>query len=193
MSSGILTRIGLIGAVLSLGLAGCTPSPTPPAATASAAFSDQVTATVVGIDRAKRGVTLRSPDGQVADVYVSDAVRNFDRIAVGDTVRLTVHVQFHVAAAGDRSLPGVIVEESMARAPVGSRPAGIWAARTQRSLQIVSVDKVAHTVTFRESDGSVDSFTVQNPANYAFADGLQPASYVTVIRTDAIAASVDKL
>ena len=61
----------------------------PPGATASAAFDNQVTATVVGVDRAKRGLTLRSPDGQVADAYVSDAVRNFDRIAVGDTVRLT--------------------------------------------------------------------------------------------------------
>ena len=60
-------------------------------------------------------------------------------------------------------------------------------------MQIVSVDKFSHTVTFREHDGSVHSFTVQNPANYAFADGLQPGSYLTVVATDAIAVSVDKL
>ena len=192
MSFNFLMRTGFVCAAISFDLAGCTP-PTPPGATASAAFNDQVTGTVVGIDQAKRGLTLRSPEGQVAEVYVSDAVRNFDRIAVGDTVRLTAHARFEVTAAGNSPLPGVTVEEGMARAPVGSRPEGIWAARTQRSVQIVSVDKVGHTVTFREPDGRVDSFTVQNPANYAFADGLQPGSYVTVVETNAIAASVDKL
>jgi hypothetical protein len=34
---------------------------------------------------------------------------------------------------------------------------------------------------------------VQNPANYAMADGLQPGSYVTVVQTDAVAVSVDKI
>ena len=192
MSLNFLTRLGYVCAAISLGFAGCTP-PTPPGATTSAAFNDQVTATVIGIDRAKRGLTLRSSEGQVAEVYVSDAVRNFDRIAVGDTVQLTVHARFEVTATGNSSLPGVIAEEGMARAPAGSRPAGIWAARTQRSVQIVSVDKVGHTVTFREPDGRVDSFTVQNPANYAFADGLQPGSYVTVVETNAVAASVNRL
>ena len=123
MSLRFLMRVSYVCAAISLGVAGCTP-PTQPGATASAAFNDEVTATVVGIDRAKRGLTLRSPDGQVADVYVSDAVRNFDGIAVGDTVRLTAHARFEVTAAGNSSLPGVIVEEGMARAPVGSRPAG---------------------------------------------------------------------
>jgi hypothetical protein len=192
MAFSFLTRMGYIFAAISLGFAGCT-QPTPPGATVSAGFADQVTASVVGIDRARRGLTLKAPDGQVAQVRVSDAVRNFDGIAVGDTVRLTAHARLEVTAAGNRSLPGVIVEEDMARAPVGSKPAAIWAARTQRSVQIVSVDKVSHTVTFREHDGSVHSYTVQNPANYAFADGLQPGSYVTVVATDAIALSADRL
>ena len=154
---------------------------------------ETVTASVVSIDRAGRGLTLRSADGRVAQVYVSDAVRNFDNIRVGDTVRLTAHARFEVTAAGNRALPSVIVDEGTVRAPVGSRPSGIWVARSQRSVQIVSVDKVGHTVTFREPDGNVDSFTVQNPANYAFTDGLRPGSYITVVETDAVAASVDRL
>ena len=187
-----LMRVGSMLSLLSLGLAGCTP-PTPPGATVSAAFNDQVTATVVGIDQGRRELTLKSPQGEVAPVYVGDEVRNFDRIAVGDTVRLTVHSRLDVIAAGNRSLPHIIVEEDMARAPVGSRPSAIWAARTQRSVQIVSVDKIGHTVTFREPDGSIHSFTVQNPANYPFADGLPPGSFVTVVATDALALSVDRL
>lgn len=182
------------GASLSV-LTGCTPAApvTPPGTTASAEFNAQATAKVIAIDRAHRGLTLQSPDGQVVQVNVSDAVRNFDRIAVGDTVRLTIHSHIQVTAAGNQSLPGVIVDQGGARAAPGAKPAGIWALRTQRSVQIVSVDKVGHTVTFREPDGTLDSFTVQNPANYAMADGLQPGSFVTVVETDAIAVSVDRV
>ena len=192
MAFSVLTRVGYIFAAISLGFAGCA-QPGAPGSTVSAGFAGQVTATVVGVDRATRGLTLKSPDGQVAQVHVSDAVRNFDGIAVGDTVRMKARVRLQVIAAGNRSLPGVIVEEDTARAPVGYKPAAIWAARTQRSVQIVSVDKLSHTVTFREQDGSVHSVTAQNPANYAFADGLQPGSYLTVVTTEVIAASVDRL
>jgi len=190
-----VTRVGYLFAAISLGFAGCaqpTP-PTPTGATVSAGFADQVTASVVGIDRARRELTLKSPEGQVAQVHVSDAVRNFGGIAVGDTVSLKARARIQVIAAGNRSLPGVIVEEDIARAPVGYKPAAIWAARTQRSVQVVSVDKFSHTVTFREQDGRVHSVTAQNPANYAFADGLQPGSYLTVVTTEVIAASVDRL
>jgi hypothetical protein len=178
-----------------LALIGCTPATpvTPPGTTATAEFNGQATARVIGIDKAHRGVTLQSPDGQVVRLNVTDAVRNFDRIAIGDTVRVTVHSRLEVTAAGNQALPGVIVDQGGARAAPGAKPAGIWALRTQHSVQIVSVDKVGHTVTFREPDGTLDSFTVQNPANYAMADGLQPGSYVTVVETDAVAVSVDKI
>ena len=115
--------------VLLLGMAGCTPA-TPSGTTASAVFDDQATAAVIGIDRGRRGLTLKSPDGQVTQVYVTDAVRNFDRIAVGDTVRVTVHSRLQVTAAGSVALPGVIVDQAAGRAPRGAKPAGIWAART---------------------------------------------------------------
>lgn len=195
MSNRNLVLLGFFCCAPLLALTGCTPATpvTPPGTTASAEFNDEATAKVIGIDKAHRGLTLQSPDGQVVQINVSDAVRNFDRIAVGDTVRLTVHSHIQVTAAGNQSLPGVIVDQGGARAAPGAKPAGIWAFRTQRSVQIVSVDKVGHTVTFREPDGTLDSFTVQNPANYAMADGLQPGSYVTVVETDAVAVSVEKI
>lgn len=190
-----LVLVGFLCCTPLSALTGCAPTTpvTPPGTTASAEFNDQATARVIGIDRAHRGLTLQAPDGQVVRLNVTDAVRNFDRINIGDTVRLTVHSRLEVTAAGNQSLPGVIVDQGGARAAPGAKPAGLWALRTQRSVQIVSVDKVGHTVTFREPDGTLDSFTVQNPANYAMADGLQPGSYVTVVETDAVAVSVDKI
>lgn len=182
------------GILLCLAVAGCTPAMvTPPGATASAAYNDQIVALIVGVDAPRRMLTVQLPSGEPVQVYASDAVRNFDRIAVGDKVRLTVHSRIEVTAAGNMALPGIIVDQRGASAPLGSKPAAVWASRTQRSVQILSVDKSTHTVTFRDPDGSIDSIVVENPANYGLADGLMPGSYVTVVRTDAIAVSVDKV
>jgi len=46
----------------------------------------EITATVVGIDKAARTVSLKGPKGRVVDVAVSDEVRNFEQIHVGDNV-----------------------------------------------------------------------------------------------------------
>jgi len=191
LATSLLRRASLYCAILLLGIAGCTPA-TPPGTSASADSSDQARATVIGVDKARRALTLRAPDGRTGQLVVSSAVRNFDQIAVGDTVRVTTYSHVTVTTTGNTALPATIAEGAVT-APSGSKPAGIFASRMQRSVQIVSVDRIGHTVTFREPDGSVDSFTVQNPANFAMADGLRPGSYVTVVATDAVAVSVDKI
>jgi hypothetical protein len=72
-------------------------------------------------------------------------------------------------------------------------PAGIVGARTRRTVQVVSVDPTTHTVTFREPDGSIDSVTAINPANFAAVDGLRPGTNVVVTVTEAVAVSVEKV
>ncbi len=187
----------LLALVIAIPVAGvltaCTPA-TPAGATASATYNEQVTAQVTAIDKARRQLILQSAQGQVAQVDVPAEVRNFDRIEVGDTVRVVYHSQLDVRVAGNaQPIPGVIVQSGMAGAALGEKPAGLWAVRTQRSVQIVSVDTASHTVTYREPDGSLDSLVVQNPANYALADGLRPGTIVDVTKTDTIAVSVDKI
>jgi hypothetical protein len=59
-------------------------------------------------------------------------------------------------------------------------------------VQIVSVDQSTHTVTFRLPNGSVDTITEMNPANFAFVGGLQTGSKVLVTVTRAVAVSVDR-
>jgi hypothetical protein len=45
-----------------------------------------IQAKIVGIDRAARVVTLRGPQGNEADIALSQQVGNFDQLKVGDTV-----------------------------------------------------------------------------------------------------------
>jgi hypothetical protein len=180
--------------ITAIGLTGCTP-PTQPGATASASYTDEATATVTAINKAKRLITLKGQDGQVATVQATDAVRNFDQINVGDTVRINYQEQVSVLVRGRGATPlsGVVVKAAGARAAPGQKPAGLGVISATRSVEVVSVDRTSHTVTFRESDGTVDSFVVQNPQNYALADGLQPGTIVDVTETAGVALAVTKL
>jgi hypothetical protein len=193
-SARLLASLLVVLPVTAVALVGCTP-PTPPGATASATYNDEATATVTAVNKAKRQITLKSRDGQVATVKASDAVRNFDQISVGDTVRINYQEQISVLVKGKGAVPldGVIVNTVGARAAAGQKPAGIGMISATRSVEVVSVDRTSHTVTFRESDGTLDSFVVQNPKNYALADGLQPGTVVDVTEAAGVAVAVTKL
>jgi hypothetical protein len=174
-------------------LAACTPA-TPPGATAGADYSEQMTAKVTGVNKARRQVTVQTTDGDSMTIQVADSVQNFDQIQVGDTVRVNYKERVDVRVAGNvQPIDGMIMHASEARAPKGQKPAGVGTVTAERSVQIVSVDKTSHTVTFRESDGSLDSLVVQNPANFAFADGLQPGTIVDVMDTATLAISIDRI
>ena len=87
----------------------------------------------------------------------------------------------------------VIVGVGADRAAKGQTPAAAMTVSAKRSVEIVSVDRSSHTVTFREPDGSVDSIVVQNPNNFALADGLRPGTIVDVTVTAVAAVVVQKL
>ena len=50
----------------------------------------QISATIESIDRATREVTLKGPEGKTKTVKAGDAVKNFDRLNVGDQVVATM-------------------------------------------------------------------------------------------------------
>jgi hypothetical protein len=174
-------------------LTGCV-QPTPVGTQTSAVLASEVTAQVVSVSKAKRQVTLRGANGRTATLDVPPDVRNFSQIMPGDTVRLTYRARIDALVTGAAiPITGVEVTVAGARAEAGQMPAGIVGARTRRTVQVVSVDPTTHTVTFREPDGSIDSITAVNPANFAAVDGLRPGTNVLVTVTQAVAVSVDKV
>jgi hypothetical protein len=186
--------IGLVSAtILATGLlSGCT-APTPPGAQTSVSAAGDVTATVVAIDKVNRQITLRGQDGRQATLDVPPEVQNFTQIMAGDTVRLSYRARIDFLVTGSTvPVTGVEVTVGAARAAAGQMPAGLLGAQTRLTVQIVSVDRSTHTVTFRLPDGSVDTITAMNPANFAFVDGLQTGTNVLVTVTRALAVSVDR-
>ena len=101
---------------------------------ATAVRTVEVSAQVVGIDKATRTLTLKGPKGEVVDVVASDEVKRFDEIKVGDSIvaryieALTLELKKTRVAAGD-----VKVREELARSKPGEQPAGSVRARSAPS------------------------------------------------------------
>lgn len=191
-------RLGMIGVasatLLTMGLlSGCTPT-TPIGAQTSVSAAHAVTASVVAVDKANREITLRGHDGREATFDVPPEVRNFNQIMAGDTVRLSYRARMDFLVTGSNvPVSGVEVMVGSARAPTGQMPAGLLGGRMRLTVQILSVDRNSHTVTFRLPDGSVDAVTAVNPANFVFVDGLRAGTNVLVTVTQAVAVAVDRV
>lgn len=187
--------IGLVSAtLLATGLlSGCT-SPTPTGAQVSVSAAHDVIATVVAVDKVNRHITVRGQDGREATLDVPPEVRNLTQIMAGDTVRLSYRARIDFLVTGSTvPVNGVEVSVGAVGAAAGQMPSGLLGAQARLTVQIVSVDQSTHTVTFRLPDGSVDTITAMNPANFAFVDGLQAGTNVLITVTQAVAASVDRV
>ena len=102
---------------LALGVAGLT-APVPAWAQASGmggiGSSQTITARakVQAIDLAAREVTLVGPEGNVFTVHAGDAVRNLDKVKVGDTVVATYYASIVLVL----SAPGTQVPDNQVNA-----------------------------------------------------------------------------
>jgi hypothetical protein len=82
-------------------------------------------AKVQAIDLATREVTLVGPEGNVFSVHAGDAVRNLDKVKVGDTVVATYYASIVlVLSAPGTQVPDNQVNTALARAAKGQMPAG---------------------------------------------------------------------
>jgi hypothetical protein len=156
---------------------------------AAAAASVEVSATVTAVDAAKREVTLKRPDGTLTTVEVSDQVRNFNQIKVGDTV----HAHYTRAIAlelkkGAVSSGPPTVEQEATRAPVGAAPAGAVGRKVTAMAEVTAVDAQKHLVTVRGHEGNSVDLEVTDPAQL---QNIKKGDHVQVTYMEALAVSVE--
>lgn len=149
----------------------------------------EVSAQVVGIDKATRTVKLKGPKGNVVDIVAGDEVRNFDQIKVGDLVvaryveALTLELKKTKVAAGD-----VKVREEAAKAKAGERPAAAGARQVTVVADVVAVDPVKSTITLKGPKGKEVTLNVQNPEQFKV---VKKGDQVEATYTEALALSVE--
>lgn len=117
----------------------------------------KVTATITAIDKAKRDVTLKGPQGNEMTVTAGAEVKNFDSLKVGDRVNIeyTQALMLQLKKGG-----GLAVtkneEKDAVSAGAGMSPAGVAGRRVSVVADVVAVDSVTQTVTLKGPERTVE-------------------------------------
>jgi len=156
---------------------------------ATAARTVEVSAQVVGIDKATRRLTLKGAKGDVVDLVASDEVKRFDQIKVGDSIvaryleSITLELQKTRVEAGD-----IKVREAAARSKAGEQPAGGAARQVVAIADVVAVDPAKSTITIKGPSGNVTTLNVQNPDQFKV---VKVGDRIEVTYTQALALSLE--
>jgi hypothetical protein len=151
----------------------------------------QVEARVEAIDKAKRTLSLRGPNG-LATIVASPEVRNFNNIHVGDKVHAGYYegIAAEIKAKSSSAQSEPVEATAIYRAPAGSRPAGALGHAINATVKIESVDTKAGTVTFKRADGFVRTLAVESPEGRKFIGALNSGDEVEVTYIEAVAIEV---
>lgn len=186
-----MTRFRLVcWAAAGLALAGCTEHhENRPVQSAQRETVLETTATVLAVDQKTREVKLRSASGEELSVVAGPEVRNLPQLAAGDVVRLT----YYEAVAARMAEPGAggpaAATVVAARAPEGSKPAGMVGATVDMVVEFLSYDPASGVVTFKNPQGFTDQATI-SPAMRDFAAARRTGDRVAVQITSAVAVSI---
>jgi hypothetical protein len=149
----------------------------------------RVSAAVQAIDKAKRLVTLKGPEGNVFVVQAGPEVRNFDQIKVGDLVvvryveALTLELKKSGGGVRER-----VEREGAARAKPGEAPAGAVGREVMVVADVVAVDAAKQSVRLRGPQRTVD-LKVKDPEQFKL---IKVGDQVEATFTEAVAISVEQ-
>ena len=114
-------------------------------------------ATVRGVDRETRKITLEGESGSMATFTAPAEMRNLDQLQVGDKVkakiaqRVTVYVK-------DSGTPGHAQESALVTAPKGAKPGAMYAESFEVTGTVKSIDSLNRLAKLEFADG--DTYTV---------------------------------
>ncbi len=111
------------------------------------------TATVDSINAAERKVVLRREDGSLTTYACGPEVRNFDQIAVGDKVSVTLAEELAIALVKGGLPTAAGQSTAVVRAPVGEKPGGKIVETVGYTAKVVEIDLAQRVVTLQMPDG----------------------------------------
>lgn len=123
-----------------------------------------LTAKVEAVDQAKRTVAFKGPMGRILVVKVSDQVRNFAQVKVGD--ELVVKYAEAVSVKLEKNVTGrsETVTTTGAAAPAGAKPGGALLQQTVMVANVQGVDVAKSTVLLEGPNANYLEVKVKDPA-----------------------------
>ena len=156
---------------------------------ATVAQTVDVSAEITGLDKAKRVITLKGPQGNSFDMVAGAEVKNFDKLKVGDVVSaryveaITLEVKKTTVAKADP-----VVREGVARAKAGEQPAGAVVREVTAIVDVTAVDPAKSTITIKGPTGNVRTLNVKNPDQFKV---VKVGDHIEVTYTEALAVNVE--
>ena len=151
------------------------------------ATKSEITATIVGIDKATRNVTLKGPKGRTMDVYAGDEVKNFEQMKVGDNVVVQYVEALTLELKKGKGATGETETTAAARAKPGERPGGAVGREVNVMADIVAIDSAKSMVTLKGPRGNLIDLRVDDPAQLKLG---KVGDQVRATYTEALAVSV---
>jgi len=189
MRSFIISAAIAVTSALSLPAAAQTTSVTAASAPGKGAVAEtvKVEATITAIDKATRGVTLKSAKGEEVTVTAGPEVKNFDQMKVGDLVT----VEYLRALALELKKGGGLVVQRTeqaggAAAKPGEKPAGAVGRQVKVVADVVDVDAAKQTIKLKGPQRTVDLYIADPEQFKRVAKGDQ----VEATFTEAVAIAV---
>jgi hypothetical protein len=148
----------------------------------------QVTASVEAIDKAKRLITLKGPEGDVFVVQAGPEVKNFDQIKVGDVVaaRYVEALTLQLKKGGGQMRQRVEREDAVAAKP-GERPGAAAGRQVTVIADVIAVDAKKQSVRLRGPQRIVD-LKVRDPEQFKL---IKVGDQVEATFTEAVALAVE--
>jgi len=155
---------------------------------AAAANTVEISASVEAIDKAKRTVTLKGPEGRSETITAGPEVKNFDQIKVGDMVVVRYIEALSLELKKGAKQPVARTETAAAgSAKPGAMPAAGGARQVTVVADVTAVDPAKQVVTLKGPERTV-SIKVQNPDQFKL---VKVGDQVEATYTEALAISVE--
>jgi hypothetical protein len=149
----------------------------------------KTTATVTGIDASTRKVTLVGPGGKKTTYTAGPEVINFDRIRIGDQVKVTAVGELVAYLRKNGEPPSDGEAAMVALAPKGAKPGGVLVNTVEMTARVKSLDYKRHQATLQFPDGTSKTFKVRADVDLTKA---AVGDDVVIRTTEALAITVEK-
>jgi len=149
----------------------------------------KVSATVTGIDKDDRKITLVTRDGKKTTYKAGPEVVNFDQIHIGDQLKVTTaqEIVVYMADQGPASSDGGAAVVTLA--PKGAKPAAYMATTVQVTAKVKAIDLKRHKATLEFPDGTSKTFPVRADVDLTKRN---VGEQVVIRSTEAAAVMVEK-
>lgn len=140
------------------------------------------------VDKKRRSVVIVGPNGNEILMNLSDEVRNFDQIKVGDLVTLTMMqaIALELRKVANNGVRERVDSEKAVVAKPGEKP-GVMVEKSVRVVaNVVAVNSKAQTVTLRGPKRTVE-LAVKDPA---MLQNVKVGDQVEGVFTEAVALTV---